>query len=575
MPSIESTPAKIESMTDEELDENLKLSIQADPLNLISAHRLSIKTKDAQLIKLIPNEPQGLIFDIIKDYRRRNKPLRIWILKARQEGVSTLTEAIIYSITSQTHNINALIMADEKEHANNLFDMSKLYQEQLEKDLPFLPPALKKSNEKKLEFEGIHSQIIIATAENTEAARSHTYHLVHLSECAYFRDLPAVMTGLNQSVPDNEHTLIIGETTANGMDAFYDEWCRAVDGKTDWLAVFIPWFLMKEYSKPLQSGALYPLEGIRFTTDSTRTGFLKEEDRLRSEKSLTEEQLNWRRWAIVNKCSGDIGEFKKEYPGHWKEAFQTSGANFFDNDSMERQEERKPIHVGEIFETDLKYEFRALPEGRIKLYEIPSKGEQYIVTADASEALGQDEGSVYVLNKRTNATAAVVNGQYPPEELAHLCVMCGNYFNKALVAPENKGYGYMVCQLVYQKYGNVYRKMDTKDGLKDEKTDLGFNTNSVTRPEYLARMAENISLRAIKLYDKDLISQCNTFIINPKNKKPEAALNKQDGLVICCAIAGQVRHLYPYKFRAEAIESKKRRRYHEIVETRNGGFSFE
>ncbi len=492
--------------TNKQVADDLKVAIEVNPMGLVEQEFLSIKTKKMELIPLKPNDTQVSINEIIKDLQKQGKPIRLWILKARQEGVSTDIEAIIYSYTSQRANVNSLIMADEKDHANNLFEMSKLYHEMLEKEHPFLAPKLKKSNEKKLEFEGIHSQIIIATAENLEAAKSHTFQLVHLSECAFFRALKAIMSDLNQTVPDLPGTMIIGETTANGMEDFYDEWIRAIQGKTSWIPVFIPWFALPEYSMPLQNGEFYPIKGINFDTDMSEYSFFNQEKELKKEYDLTDEQLNWRRYAIINKCNGDLTIFNREYPACWQDAFQTSGKNFFNNQAMAKQIKHRPIKTGEIFQEQMDYTFRSLPEGRIKIYETPKKQEQYIVTIDASEAVGQDEGSIYVHNVRLNQTAAVVNGQYPPEDLAHMGIMIANYYNKCMIAPENKGYGYMVCQQISKKYGNIYRRKKTKDGGQDETEELGFNTNLITRPEMLGRMAEEILKNATNLLDGDLIN---------------------------------------------------------------------
>lgn len=533
--------------TNEEVARDLKIAVEVNPMGLLEQGLLSIKTKKMELITLKLNDTQVSINKIIKDLQKQGKPVRLWILKARQEGVSTDIEAIVYAYTSQRENVNSLIMADEKDHANNLFEMSKLYHEMLEKNHPFLAPKLKKSNEKKLEFEGIHSQIIIATAENLEAAKSHTFQFVHLSECAYFRDLKTVMNDLNQTVPDLPGTMIIGETTANGMEDFHDKWEKAIEGSTEWIPVFIPWFALLEYSMSLENGEFYSIKGINFDTDMSEFTFVKEEQELKKEYELTDEQLNWRRYAIVNKCDGDLPVFNREYPACWRDAFQTSGKNFFNNHAMIKQIKHQPIKVGEIFEEGMDHNFRSMPEGRIKIYETPKKYEQYSVTIDASEAVGQDEGSIYVHNVRLNQTAAVVNGQYPPEDLSHMGVMLGNYYNKCMIIPENKGYGYMVCQQVSKKYGNIYRRKKTKDGEQNETEELGFNTNLITRPEMLGRLAAEILKNSTKLMDKHLIKQCQSFIIDPKTKKAQAAPNKQDGLVICRAIAAQVRHEHPYK----------------------------
>lgn len=552
MPSLlNSKPSCLEDLTDKEILHGQKIAIQANPLKLVDNEMLHIKTKAGQLIPLKLNTTQVKILNKIKELRKLNKPIRLWLLKYRQGGCSSLIEAVIYALTSQQENINSLILADEKDHATNLFEMSKLYQEKLEQTNPHIPPPLKKSNEKKLEFEGIHSQILIASAENTEAAKSRTFQIVHISETAWFRSLSAILSDLNQTVPDLPGTIVIGETTANGMEEFHREWMRAVEGKTDWIPLFFPWFEMDEYSMPLQNGKLYPLEGVNFDADTSLTAFEKEELELQVEFNLTNEQLNWRRYAIVNKCQGDLNVFNREYPATWQLAFSTSGSLFFDRKGLDKQIEERPIAQGEIFFQNLKWEWRDLKHGRILLYERPEAGEQYIVGGDASEAVGHDEAAIVVLNKRLNTTSAIVVGQIPPEDLAQLEIALGNFYNQALIAQESKGYGYQVNQLVNASYGNIYHKVINKDGIDVKTDELGFNTNSVTRPSMLAQFAEEIKNNSTQIHSKEILSECRTFIIKKdkqgKVTKIEAQDGYQDGLIVCRAICSYVRNQYPYK----------------------------
>jgi phage terminase large subunit len=227
-----------------------------------------------------------------------------------------------------------------------------------------------------------------------------------------------------------------------------------------------------------------------------------------------------------------------------------SGNMFFDKGGMEHQITLQPKTRGEIFYEGLEYRFRELPAGRVEVYEYPEKFEQYIVATDASEAVGLDEAAALVLNKRLNTTAAVVYGNFSPEELAELGISLGNWYNQAMIAPENKNYGYMVCQLINQKYGNIYKRILTRKGDKEKTEELGFNTNTVTRPQMLAAMNEEIKNKSTTLNAKALIDECRTFIIKRDDKgkvtKVEAQTGFQDGLVICRAIAGMVREQYPY-----------------------------
>ncbi len=579
MPTLE-TPLKTDSSDKSDQEAiNLDLSLTSkNPLYPIRSNYLSIKVKKGEMIRLKLNTCQKKLFNTIIKYRKEKKPIRIWLLKFRQGGFSTEIEAIIYLLTSQQENRNSLIMADEADHSDNLFEMSKLYQEQLEINEPHLAPDLKKSNAKELVWEGIHSKIIIDSSKNIQAARSYTYQYVHLSETAFFRNLKAVLDALNQTVPDWWDTLIIGETTANGMNEFHTEWIRAIEGKTDWIPLFFAWFEMEEYTLPLINGELYPLKGINFDADTSIAAFEKEEYDLIREHKLTQGQLNWRRWAITNKCQGDISRFRTEYPATWQEAFSMSGSLFFDRKGLMKQKEQRPVAIGEIFYQDMKYEFRDLEHGKVSIFEKPIEGEQYIVTLDASEAVDKDEAAALVLNKRTNVTAAIVAGQYTPEELAQIGIGLGNYYNTALIAPESKGYGYMVCQLVNKKYGNVYRRVTTKTGENKPTEEIGFNTNSVTRPQMIAQMNEEIKNKTTDLNSKELLNECQTFVIKKdkqgKVTKIEAQDGKQDGLVMCRAIAGYIRNERPYLAPRIGDAAKRRSIRARLASKKNAGIGF-
>jgi len=517
-----------------------------NPLFMVEEDFFKIKTKTGELLKLKLNKPQRYVVNFIKKLRAEKKPVRLWILKGRQQGVSTLSEAMIYALTSQQDNRNSLIMGDQEDKSEYLFQMSKLYHEELRRGYPHLAPPLKKSNAKMLEFEDQRSQIIIETAKNINAARAYTYTYVHLSEVATFPDLTGVLTALMQSVPNYWDTMVIGETTANGMNEFYEEWKRAEEGKTDWIPVFIPWFWSEEYSLPLENSQLYPIAGMNFGADNNERKFLEEEQKIKAEFNLTAEQLNWRRWCIVNNCKGDINIFKQEYPSFPQEAFVMSGENFFDRDGMNKQKEVKPVAIGEIFYDNMEYRFRDQQHGRLEIFAYPTRGEEYLVVLDAAEGTpGRDEAAALVLDKALNDVVAVAAGPYTPEELTQIGVNLAHYYREALLIPENKGYGYMVCQLAYQKYGNIYRKITNKTGQIEQSDELGFNTNAITRPTMLARLNDEIKYSSTRLASKRLIDECRAFIVDPKSKKPQAQNGKQDGLVMCRAIAGEVRAQFP------------------------------
>jgi len=103
---------------------------QGDPLALVISGQLQITTKEGQQVPLALNRCQRKVFDLIQTRRAAGRPVRVYILKFRQGGVSTLCEAILYALTVQQPNRNALVMADEKPKADYIHNMAKFYHEQ-------------------------------------------------------------------------------------------------------------------------------------------------------------------------------------------------------------------------------------------------------------------------------------------------------------------------------------------------------------------------------------------------------------------------------------------------------------
>lgn len=346
------------------------------------------------------------------------------------------------------------------------------------------------------------------------------------------------------------------------MNQFYDEWCSVEEasreGLTDWECFFIPWFEVSEY----QLVGDYPVDAIEFSTVSDRENFLIDETMLKSRYKLTTAQTMWRRWCIVNNCNRSILQFNQEFPDCPKTAFISTGDNFFNKQALGRQESIRPLAVGNIVKEVGKYVWRDVSNGLFRIYEFPSRGGQYVVAGDPAEGLEHgDKSAGVVLNKKTNKTACVYNHNIPPDRFEEDLIKMAYFYNEAMVACESKGYGYSVNQGLYKNYGRVYRKIKTKKGYIEKTQDLGWNTNSVTRPQMLSGLASEIENGSTDLLDKDLIGQAWTFVNNIKRGQPEAEKGKADDLIIARAIAGAVRSEQPYKdsFKGYLIPKNKHR----------------
>ena len=299
---------------------------------------LKIRTKSGAVVPFRLNAAQQKLYAVAKHQQDEGKPVRIIILKARQLGFSTLTEALLFHACATRSNVNALVVAHREDATANLFRMSKLFYDELPAPVK---PMLRTSNAQELVFEnpsrasrgalpGLRSRFRCATAGGRGIGRSDTLQCVHLSEYAFWPEggesKAATLAGILQAVPSRPGTMVIMESTANGCEDFKDRWDAAVAGENDFEPVFFAWFENPDYAMPVEPG-------IEWTAEERET---------RERYSLSWEQLRWRRWCIANNCGGSRDMFRQEYPANPDEAFLHSGSS----SSAAARRPRRPCAAG-------------------------------------------------------------------------------------------------------------------------------------------------------------------------------------------------------------------------------------
>src|SRR5262249_51565784 len=146
--------------------------------------------------------------------------------------------------------------AHQETASKNIFDY---YHQLAENYTPFrglanIPPLIQDAEESgELEWAN-RSWIHIATANNLNIGRGSSIRFLHLSEYAFWRNAKVLMTGLMQTVPHDPDTMVVIESTANGVGGdFYARWQEASDPSSDseWIAVFFAWWEHPEYTLPV------------------------------------------------------------------------------------------------------------------------------------------------------------------------------------------------------------------------------------------------------------------------------------------------------------------------------------
>ena len=510
---------------------------------------LKIRDKKSRLIPFKCNEAQLEFQRIIDENTRLGKPHRYIILKARQLGFSTFTEGKIFHDTVTRENTNSLIIAHEDKATQNLFNMSKLFYEELPASLK---PMKKYSNEKALVFEnpttdvyekqqnpGLRSKITCATAGTSDTARSGTYHNVHVSEIAFFPNAQNTMTALLQCVPDEPNTFVVLESTANGIGGyFYDMWNDACEGKNDFTPLFFPWFTDSAYTTPFESEGKkqeFIKEINSMVQDSSGKMVHTEEWFLMNEFDLTLEQLYWRKKTIANKCGGDLEMFHQEYPATPQEAFIASGRPRFDVKVLREYDMNctEPEHVGYLENKNRQITYHEEDNGLLQIWQMPSANKFYTIGADVAEGLETGDYSVAVVMDENLNVVAKYRGHIDPDLYGIELVKLGWFYNEAYIAVENNNHGLTTLKsILRQEYYNVFytKSYDRVNDVVSKK--LGWSTTRKTKPYMIDKLAEYIRERFLGIKDKEIIMECYSYVIDEKG-----ITNAQEGKHDDCVMA--------------------------------------
>jgi hypothetical protein len=280
-----------------------------DDFGYYAADCLKIRSKAGTIEPLNLNQAQIYLHSRLEAQKQRTGKVRALVLKARQQGISTLIGGRYYWLASHTKGVRVFILTHEQDATNNLFGMVERYHSHCP-DL--VKPVTGASNAKELSFAALESGYAVGTAGAKATGRSQTVQLFHGSECAFWPQAETHFAGVVQAIPDLPGTEIILESTANGMGGeFHERWQQAEAGIGDYETIFIPWFWDSGYRREVPPD---------FHLDD-------EERDYATAHQLSPEQMVWRRAKIAE--LKDPLLFRQEYPATADEAFQLTGHDAF------------------------------------------------------------------------------------------------------------------------------------------------------------------------------------------------------------------------------------------------------
>jgi hypothetical protein len=285
-------------------------------------------------VPFVLNHAQRVLHARIEEERKTFGMVRALIPKARRMGVSTYIGGRYFHHTATGYGRRAQVVAHRSDSAANLpREIKEFYL-----GLPAaVRPSISASNSYELVFDRLKSLYKVASAQGGDIGRSDDFHMLHLSEAAFFDNTEDLSSGLLQTVQNLPGTEIAMESTGNGQSGMFFTMCEEANRQQNkglWRIHFLPWSVMPEYQAETPYGWVAPKE---FADYGRMHG-------------LNNEQLYWfwqQNYTIATMNGGQPETIhrltRQEYPAVYNECFMAdSTLDFFPASLVSAAMTRKP-----------------------------------------------------------------------------------------------------------------------------------------------------------------------------------------------------------------------------------------
>lgn len=509
-------------------------------LNLIpKLQTLTIKNKDAKLERIdlssgseYAHIQRTIVKQVEKQYNQ-GKPVRLIILKGRQMGASTISEALMFWWGFYHYNCNGLVMAHDSKTSRNLFQMNKMFW-----DLwPFRSAyTLRYATRSQMQWIETGTNLEIATAKNVDTGRGSTFQAIHASECAFYQNPGHLFTGLHEAIPHRHGTIEILESTANGIgNWFYDQWHKSVDDPTNnFYPMFFPWLAHKEYQRP--------------TTLSTRLELDADERRI-LKFGGSYENVQFRRWKITG--YDDPRMFSQEYPLEPEEAFLATGHPVFPRQKVRECYAKVSSVRGLLIKTGRgDSEFIRDDTGPLTIFKMPSsepRPDLYFVSGDPSGTVGGkfggtsldgkgDPACIQVINRATYEQVAVWHGHIDPINFGYEMAKLGRFYHMAELCPEVEGGGTAtITALLTMGYPNIWQHR-RPDSTTISQATFGWSTNYARKRWACGVLLNMLNGNSVIIHDQKTYEQLLNYVVH-ENGEWGNEMGGHDDAVMSLAIA--------------------------------------
>jgi hypothetical protein len=338
--------------------------------NYWSSRYAKIAAKGSRLIGFEPRAGQRIFLDICGEMEEKGVAIMVQALKARQLGISTVSELIVAHRVQFYSHTNAVIASSDPDKSKRMSQMIELcwenmpwwlmpcedYKVKTNKDIKYQAGQL-------IEFPNIRSAVSIQWGNQTTGiARGTTPTVVHLSELADFEHPEELVeASLMPAFHDDPFHFMILESTANGVDNWWAKrWNRSKSWprRSRFRPMFLPWYVDKDFypnptwlkahpippdwepNEKTQDHATRAIDNVQ--KDPILKAYLGQEWVMSREQKwfYEENKEDYAKGGILNK-------WFQEMPADDLEAFQHKSMSIFDAELLanKRDHARPPLMV--------------------------------------------------------------------------------------------------------------------------------------------------------------------------------------------------------------------------------------
>lgn len=504
-----------------------------------------IRTKKLVLQTIYPLfDSQAMIMEEFMRQYNLHMCIRILVLKARQQGATTLCVSLLLWLTLFHPSAHSLSMSDEGDRVEVNFTMARLAHSLLpwwmRPELRYnVKPVMlgfdRAREEDRKESSGLESMMYFESANQPSgAAYSKSLYGAHMAELGRYRRADAITEGILGSLVELPRSIGFGEGTGRGRNSVWHKlWKASVGGKFRWTPLFLEWFREPGYSIPVPAN-------FKLTNEEEAiAGKVKAE----CNYSLSNGQFAWYRMKEAEfAATGDPEKIHQEFPYTPEEAFISHGKTAFPKDRLRNMQMhfcRPPRWRGEI---SLNLQDNKTPEllsyelGQFMIWEYPKPGSVYKCGGDI--ALGIEGGDysaavVYCVPEDITLPIRQVarwRGHMPPTEFARVMAAIGYLYNTAELAPECNKITTVASDiskvLNYPRWYRWIREDKIKNAISSY---VGWLTTPRNKPELIGRFRDAlIAWTVIVRCDEDIDEMYDFVEVEEGTERFAAIQGSQD-----------------------------------------------